>query len=112
MSCASLPDGWVKMSEKCPPDGRYLVSVLNPFFGNFTITIDYASLEDGIWRSWSNNEVILVIAWKKIEKDFNPDMFPELKDLFGEGGQKVWLYRYNSRQFGTDKELETIWKYF
>ena len=112
MSCASLPSGWVKMSEKCPNDGKYLVSVLNPFFGTFTITIDYAFLVCGVWRSWSNNEIILVIAWKEIDEEFNSDMFPELNDLFGINGQKVWQYRYNSMQFGTDKELETIWKYF
>ena len=112
MAITLLPDGWVKMSERFPDDGRYLVSVLNPFFGSFTITMDYAYFSDGIWRSWSNNKKILVIAWKKIEDDFNPAMFPELKDLFCRNGQEVWEKDYNGVQFGTNEELDSLWKYY
>lgn len=114
-NATSLPNGWVKMTEQVPPDGKYLVNALNPFFGGFTLTIDYALLGDGIWYSWANSREILVVAWKKIEEEFDPEMFPELADILKPEnpttGQKVWIDKYGSKQFGTDKYLGSVWKY-
>ncbi len=105
-----LPDGYTKCSDLLPEEnsGQFLGVCLNPFFGTFTITYDVVFFEDGYFRSWSNSQPCLVIAWKRIEDNIKKDMFPELTEVFN--SQKIWVEQ-GRKQFGNDVFLPSVWKY-